>query len=90
MRAVTRGDGEKGADVTANVRTIKTIPLKLKGSGYPDEFEIRGEIIMPWESFERLNAEREAREEPLFANPRNAASGTLKSKSLGSGGRARA
>ena len=80
VRAVTRGDGEKGDDVTANVRTIKTIPLKLKGSGYPDEFEIRGEIIMPWESFERLNAEREAREEPLFANPRNAASGTLKSK----------
>lgn len=79
-RAVTRGDGEKGDDVTANVRTIRAIPLKLSGGDYPDEFEIRGEILMPWESFERLNAEREAKEEPLFANPRNAASGTLKSK----------
>ncbi len=80
VRAVTRGDGEKGDDVTANVRTIRAIPLKLSGGDYPDEFEIRGEILMPWESFERLNAEREAKEEPLFANPRNAASGTLKSK----------
>jgi len=80
-QAVTRGDGEKGDDVTANVRTIRSIPLQLRpGSGYPHEFEIRGEILMPWASFNRLNAEREAREEPLFANPRNAASGTLKSQ----------
>ncbi|MCF0236923.1 MAG: NAD-dependent DNA ligase LigA, partial [Bacteroidaceae bacterium] len=81
VRAVTRGDGEKGDDVTANVRTIRSIPLQLKAdSGYPAQFEIRGEILLPWESFEQLNAERELREEPLFANPRNAASGTLKSK----------
>ena len=80
-QAVTRGDGVMGDDVTANVRTIRSIPLKLKeGSGYPHEFEIRGEILMPWTSFEALNAEREAKEEPLFANPRNAASGTLKSQ----------
>lgn len=80
-QAVTRGDGEKGDDVTANVRTIRSIPLQLKpGSGYPHEFEIRGEILMPWTSFEQLNREREQREEPLFANPRNAASGTLKSQ----------
>lgn len=80
-QAVTRGDGVSGDDVTANVRTIKSIPLQLvPGSGFPHEFEIRGEILMPWTSFERLNAEREAREEPLFANPRNAASGTLKSQ----------
>ena len=79
VRAVTRGDGEKGDDVTDNVKTIRTIPLVLHGD-YPRSFEIRGEILMPWESFEALNREREAREEPLFANPRNAASGTLKSQ----------
>ncbi len=80
-QAATRGDGVVGDDVTANVRTIRSIPLQLKeGTGYPHEFEIRGEILMPWKSFEALNAEREAREEPLFANPRNAASGTLKSQ----------
>lgn len=78
VRAVTRGDGAKGDDVTDNVKTIRTIPLKLHGEGYPDSFEIRGEILMPWEVFEELNRERESREEPLFANPRNAASGTLK------------
>ena len=79
--AVTRGDGEKGDVVTANVRTIKSIPLQLKhGAGFPKEFEIRGEILMPWASFERLNKEREANGEQLFANPRNAASGTLKSQ----------
>ena len=77
VRAVTRGDGEKGDDVTDNVKTIRTIPLVLHGS-YPELFEIRGEILMPWEVFEELNLEKEAREEPLFANPRNAASGTLK------------
>ncbi len=81
VRAVTRGDGVQGDDVTTNVRTIKSIPLKLReGTGYPREFEIRGEILMPWTSFESLNAEREANGEPLFANPRNAASGTLKSQ----------
>lgn len=79
VRAVTRGDGEKGDDVTDNVKTIRTIPLVLHGD-YPSTFEIRGEILMPWESFEALNRERETREEPLFANPRNAASGTLKSQ----------
>ncbi len=79
-QAVTRGDGVQGDDVTTNVKTIRSIPLVLEtGSNYPHEFEIRGEILMPWKSFERLNAEREAAEEPLFANPRNAASGTLKS-----------
>lgn len=78
VRAVTRGDGEKGDDVTVNVKTIRSIPLVLHGDNYPKEFEIRGEILMPWNVFEGLNAEREAREEPLFANPRNAASGTLK------------
>lgn len=77
VRAVTRGDGEKGDDVTDNVKTIRTIPLVLHDS-YPESFEIRGEILMPWEVFEELNREKEAREEPLFANPRNAASGTLK------------
>ncbi|MBR2369762.1 MAG: NAD-dependent DNA ligase LigA [Paludibacteraceae bacterium] len=76
-RAVTRGDGEKGDDVTVNVRTIRSIPLKLQGD-FPDKFEIRGEILMPWKVFEELNKEREAQEEPLFANPRNAASGSLK------------
>lgn len=80
-QAVTRGDGTRGDDVTANVRTIRSIPLCLPAGGdYPPEFEIRGEILMPWQSFDRLNAEREKAEEPLFANPRNAASGTLKSK----------
>lgn len=79
--AVTRGDGVKGDDVTANVRTIKSIPLVLAPDGnYPSHFEIRGEVLMPWESFEELNRKRELREEALFANPRNAASGTLKSK----------
>ena len=79
--AVTRGDGVKGDDVTANVRTIKSIPLVLAPDGnYPSHFEIRGEVLMPWESFEDLNRKRELREEALFANPRNAASGTLKSK----------
>lgn len=80
VRAVTRGDGVRGDDVTANVRTIRSIPLVLTGDEYPSEFEIRGEILMPWKVFERLNAEREKAEEPLFANPRNAASGTLKSQ----------
>ena len=80
-RGVTRGDGVHGDDVTDNVKTIRCIPLVLPGTGYPREFEIRGEILMPWKVFERLNAEREAAEEPLFANPRNAASGTLKSQS---------
>ena len=77
-KAITRGDGIRGDDVTANVRTIRSIPLKLKGEGYPALFEIRGEILLPWVEFERLNKEREEQEEPLFANPRNAASGTLK------------
>ena len=81
VRAVTRGDGVQGDDVTENVRTIRTIPLSLHvGGTYPDEFEIRGEVLMPWASFDRLNSEREREGEPLFANPRNAASGTLKSK----------
>lgn len=78
VRAVTRGDGTVGDVVTENVKTIRSIPLQLKGEGYPDFFEIRGEILMPWKSFERLNAERAFNEEPLFANPRNAAAGTLK------------
>ena len=77
-RAVTRGDGEKGDDVTANVKTIRSVPLVLSGSGYPAEFEIRGEVLMPWVVFERLNEERAVAGEQLFANPRNAASGTLK------------
>lgn len=81
VRGVTRGDGVHGDDVTSNVKTIRCIPLVLPGTGYPHEFEIRGEILMPWNVFERLNAEREKAEEPLFANPRNAASGTLKSQS---------
>ena len=81
VRAVTRGDGVQGDDVTENVRTIRTVPLCLPvGGTYPDEFEIRGEVLMPWASFDRLNSEREREGEPLFANPRNAASGTLKSK----------
>jgi len=78
VRAVTRGDGEKGDVVTGNVKTIRSIPLQLQGSGWPERFEIRGEIVMPWASFERLNAERAFNEEPLFANPRNACAGTLK------------
>ena len=78
VRAVTRGDGEKGDVVTDNIKTIRSIPLQLTGSGWPEMFEIRGEVLLPWEAFERLNAERAFNEEPLFANPRNAASGTLK------------
>ena len=78
VSAVTRGDGVQGDDVTDNVKTIRTIPLKLQGNNYPKSFEIRGEILMPWSVFENLNEERAANEEPLFANPRNAASGTLK------------
>ncbi|MEG1867260.1 MAG: NAD-dependent DNA ligase LigA [Bacteroides sp.] len=81
VRAVTRGDGEKGDDVTDNVKTIRSIPLLLQGNNFPSVFEIRGEILMPWEIFDALNREKEAREEPLFANPRNAASGTLKQQS---------
>lgn len=80
VRAVTRGDGVQGDDVTNNVKTIRCIPLQLTEKSYPESFEIRGEILMPWTSFEELNRERELKEEPLFANPRNAASGTLKSK----------
>jgi DNA ligase (NAD+) len=80
VQAVTRGDGEQGDDVTANVKTIHAIPLVVPGKGYPSSFEMRGEILMPWTVFEELNREREEREEPLFANPRNAASGTLKSQ----------
>lgn len=79
-RAITRGDGTFGDDVTANVRTIKSIPLKLRGN-YPDRLEMRGEILMPWESFDKLNKEREENEEPLLANPRNAAAGTIKQQS---------
>lgn len=79
VRGVTRGDGVRGDDVTANVRTIRTIPLVLKGSNIPSSFEIRGEILMPWAVFDSLNAKREKAGEPTFANPRNAASGTLKS-----------
>ena len=78
VRAVTRGDGEKGDVVTDNIKTIRSIPLQLSGSGWPDMFEIRGEVLLPWDAFDRLNAERAYQEEPLFANPRNAASGTLK------------
>ena len=78
VRAVTRGDGTRGDDVTANVKTIRSVPLKLMGDRYPATFEIRGEILLPWAEFDRLNKEREEQGEPLFANPRNAASGTLK------------
>lgn len=78
IRAVTRGDGTRGDDVTANVKTIRSIPLQLRGDNYPQSFEIRGEILMPWIVFEKLNNERASQNEPLFANPRNAASGTLK------------
>ena len=80
VRAVTRGDGTQGDDVTANVMTIRSVPLELLPGDWPDKFEIRGEILMPWHVFEKLNAERAANEEPLFANPRNAASGTLKTQ----------
>ena len=82
VQALTRGDGVQGDDVTANVRTIRSIPLVLDSSreDIPEEFEIRGEVLMPWQSFERLNGERSQAGEDLFANPRNAASGTLKSK----------
>lgn len=80
IRAVTRGDGTHGDDVTANVKTIRSIPLVLQPGDWPDKFEIRGEILMPWKVFEQLNKEREYNEEPLFANPRNAASGTLKTQ----------
>ena len=78
VRAVTRGDGTRGDDVTANVRTIRSIPLRLRGDDVPAEVEIRGEVLLPWSEFDRINQERAAQEEPLFANPRNAASGTLK------------
>ena len=78
VQAVTRGDGVRGDDVTANVKTIRSIPLRLQGAAYPARFEIRGEVLLPWAEFDRLNKEREEQEEPLFANPRNAASGTLK------------
>ncbi len=79
-KAVTRGDGEKGDDVTENVKTIKSVPLVLQGDDYPKSFEIRGEILMPWDVFEKLNKERSANDESLFANPRNAASGTIKTQ----------
>ncbi len=78
VQAITRGDGVQGDDVTDNVRTIRSVPLVLRGNGVPEKIEVRGEILMPWNVFEELNREREAQEEPLFANPRNAASGTLK------------
>ena len=78
VQAVTRGDGVRGDDVTVNVKTIRSIPLRLHGNDYPDHFEVRGEIVMPWKSFDALNKEREYNEEPLLANPRNAAAGTLK------------
>lgn len=78
VRAVTRGDGEKGDVVTDNVMTIRSIPLQLRGAGWPEKFEIRGEIVLPWKAFDHLNAQREAAGDPLFANPRNAAAGTLK------------
>ena len=77
-RAVTRGDGRRGDDVTQNVRTIRNVPLLLKGENIPEYLELRGEILLPWSSFDAINKEREEQEEPLFANPRNAASGTLK------------
>jgi DNA ligase (NAD+) len=80
QRAITRGDGTFGDDVTSNVKTIRSIPLKLKGTGYPEEFEVRGEILLPFAEFERINQEREELGEAPFANPRNAASGTLKSQ----------
>ena len=81
VQALTRGDGVEGDDVTANVRTVRSVPLRLRGEGWPELFEIRGEVLMPYASFDRLNAEREANGEQLFANPRNAAAGTLKQQS---------
>lgn len=78
LRAVTRGDGRQGDDVTANIRTIRSVPLRLQGADYPDYFEIRGEVLMPYASFDKINREREEQGEQLFANPRNAAAGTLK------------
>ena len=78
LRAVTRGDGVEGDDVAANIRTIRSVPLRLRGDGWPAYFEIRGEVLMPYASFDKINAEREAAGESLFANPRNAAAGTLK------------
>jgi DNA ligase (NAD+) len=81
LYAVTRGDGTKGDDVTQNIRTIRSIPLRLHGNNYPRRFEIRGEVLLPWAEFDRINREREEQEEPLFANPRNAASGALKQQS---------
>lgn len=78
IRAVTRGDGVQGDDITENVKTIRSIPLRLKGNDFPEKFELRGEILMPWKVFEQLNNEREQQGEQLFANPRNAASGTIK------------
>ncbi|MBQ2394720.1 MAG: NAD-dependent DNA ligase LigA, partial [Alistipes sp.] len=81
VRAVTRGDGTCGDDVTANIRTIRSVPLTLRGEGYPALFEIRGEVLMPYASFDKINAEREANGEAMFANPRNAAAGTLKQQS---------
>ena len=89
LRAVTRGDGTRGDDVTANVRTIRSVPLQLRGAGYPAYFEIRGEILMPFRSFERLNREREDIGETPFANPRNAAAGSLKQQSSAETARAR-
>ena len=78
VRAVTRGDGTRGDVVTENIKTIRSIPLTLQGEGWPHSLEIRGEVLLPWKEFDRLNSERAFNEEPLFANPRNAASGTLK------------
>ena len=78
IKAVTRGDGVKGDDVTPNIRTVRSIPLKLRGNDYPESFEIRGEILMPFQIFEALNEERAKAGEPLLANPRNTAAGTLK------------
>ena len=78
VRAVTRGDGTQGDDVTNNIVTIRSIPLQLNPGNWPDKFEVRGEVLLPWANFEQLNRERQFNEEPLFANPRNAAAGTLK------------
>lgn len=78
VRAVTRGDGVRGDDVTTNIKTIRSIPLQLTHGEFPNRFEVRGEVLMPWSSFEELNKERAANNEPLFANPRNAAAGTIK------------
>lgn len=78
VRGVTRGDGTQGDDITANVRTIRSIPLQLQGEGYPADFEIRGEVVMPIAGFDMLNRVRKENGDPLFANPRNAAAGTLK------------